>query len=160
MSAGGRGFSLVDLLEALLLLAFASFGVLPALNLALRLNISSRDFALASDLAKVRFEHVLTLPFDDAALTANETLPKTTPDRGYTISCVVTERTINPATPDPATAATRERSAPTHRGQQKEHGDSERPPQRQSRQADPPEMDEGASQEPDEQPVAPRRHYR
>ena len=99
-----RGFSLVELLVALLLLAFVSLGIISAMDQGFHLNGSSRAYTTVSNLARGRLEQLLALRFDDAALVPGTPFTETTADGQYTLSYVVTEHSINPATPDPVVA--------------------------------------------------------
>lgn len=98
------GFSLVELLVAMVILAFVALSVFGALDYGMTLNGSSRDYTTVSNLAKSRLEQIVALPFRAAALNPGTTFTEVTPDGLFTIDYVVREHTIGGLTTDPTAA--------------------------------------------------------
>jgi len=96
-----EGFSLIEVLFAMLLLAMAILSVLAALDHGMRLNASSRDYTAVSNIAKTHLESLVARPFTSAALTPGA---HTVAESGYDVSYTVTEFDIDAGNPDPATS--------------------------------------------------------
>lgn len=69
-SADERGFSIIEVCIALLILLIASLGVATAFAFSIHNNSSAGDRAVAAALAQQRMEQLRNLPFNDAALNA------------------------------------------------------------------------------------------
>lgn len=102
--AGQAGFSLVELLVALVILAFVALSVFGALDYGMTLNGSSRDYTTVNNLAKSRLEQIVALPFNAAALTPGTTYTEVTEDGLFNIDYVVREHTIGGTTTLPEQA--------------------------------------------------------
>lgn len=98
------GFSLVELLVALVILAFVALSVFGALDYGMTLNGSSRDYTTVSNLAKSRLEELVAMPFRTAALNPGTTYTEVTPDGLFAIDYVVREHTIGGLTTLPTDA--------------------------------------------------------
>ena len=110
-----QGFSLLELLVALLILAFVALGIASLFNHAQITNASGFDYAVLASEARRTLEALQALPFNDAALTDTAGLPRqwTQSNQGfdvrYTIqdfdvSTWVEARTGTGAWPVPAAA--------------------------------------------------------
>lgn len=97
-----RGFSLVEILVALMLLAFVVLGILGSLDYGVRLNGSSRDYTAISNHAKSQLEELLALGFGDPQLAAGVTYNDTVEDGRYQLEYRVDDFILTSANPDPA----------------------------------------------------------
>lgn len=97
-----RGFSLIEALVALMLLAFVVLGILGSLDYGVRLNGSSRDYTAISNHAKSQLEELLALGFNDSQLTAGVTYQGAVEDGLYRLEYRVDDYIVSSATPDPA----------------------------------------------------------
>ncbi len=64
-----RGFSLIEVLVAALILGIIALGLVPLYTRAIRSNFEGFDYSRVSNFAKSRAEAYLELPFNSAALT-------------------------------------------------------------------------------------------
>jgi prepilin-type N-terminal cleavage/methylation domain-containing protein len=106
---GESGFSLVELLVAILIVAFVVLGVLSAFGQGVKFNSSSRDYTAVSNLAKTQLEELIALPFNTAAiagdpLAAGTHGPVTSPDGRFSTTYTVVESAIRGDQRDPNTA--------------------------------------------------------
>jgi prepilin-type N-terminal cleavage/methylation domain-containing protein len=74
------GFSLVELLVALVILAFVALSVFGALDYGMALNGSSRDYTTITNIAKSRLEQIVALPYTAPQLVAGTVYTEVTPD--------------------------------------------------------------------------------
>jgi len=102
-TAGEAGFSLIELLVALLILGFVALSIVGALNYGMVLNGTSRDYSKASNLAKSRLEQLAALPFTAPQLASNTIHNEVTDDGLYNIGYVVRDFAISGSSSDPAT---------------------------------------------------------
>lgn len=104
--AGQTGFSLVELLVAMVILAFVALSVFGALDYGMTLNGSSRDYTTVSNLAKSRLEELVAMPFNAPVLAPGTTYTEVTEDGLFNVDYVVREHTIGGQTtlPDQAFA--------------------------------------------------------
>jgi len=109
-----RGFSLLELLVALLILAFVALGIASLFSHAQLTNASGYDYALLASEARRSLEDLLATPFNDAALVDTAGTPRqlTTARRGFDIRYTVQDFQVltwnqltTPPWPTPATAA-------------------------------------------------------
>jgi len=109
-----RGFSLLELLVALLILAFVALGIASLFSHAQLTNASGYDYALLSSEARRALEDLLATPFGDAALVDTAGTPRqlTTARRGFDIRYTVQDFEVDtwndlttPPWPVPTTAA-------------------------------------------------------
>ena len=109
-----RGFSLLELLVALLILAFVALGIASLFSHAQLTNASGYDYALLSSEARRALEDLLATPFNDAALIDTAGTPRqlTTARRGFDIQYTVQDFQVltwnqltTPPWPVPTTAA-------------------------------------------------------
>ena len=109
-----RGFSLLELLVALLILAFVALGIASLFSHAQLTNASGYDYALLSSEARRALEDLLATPFGDAALVDTAGTPRqlTTARRGFDIRYTVQDFQVltwnqltTPPWPVPTTAA-------------------------------------------------------
>jgi type II secretory pathway pseudopilin PulG len=107
--AGESGYSLVELLVAILIVAFVVLGVLSAFGQGVKFNSTSRDYTAVSNLAKSHLEELIALPFDTTGfpgdpLAVGDHGPVTSPDGRFSIRYSVFEGAITSQQRDPATA--------------------------------------------------------
>ena len=109
-----RGFSLLELLVALLILAFVALGIASLFSHAQLTNASGYDYAVLSSEARRALEDLLATPFNDAALIDTAGTPRqlTTARRGFDVRYTVQDFQVltwnqltSPPWPTPATAA-------------------------------------------------------
>jgi prepilin-type N-terminal cleavage/methylation domain-containing protein len=109
-----RGFSLLELLVALLILAFVALGIASLFSHAQLTNASGYDYALLSSEARRALEDLLATPFNDLALTDTAGTPRqlTTARKGFDIRYTVQDFQVltwnqltTPPWPVPTTAA-------------------------------------------------------
>jgi prepilin-type N-terminal cleavage/methylation domain-containing protein len=109
-----RGFSLLELLVALLILAFVALGIASLFSHAQLTNASGYDYAVLASEARRALEDLLATPFNDAALIDTAGTPRqlTTARRGFDIRYTVQDFQVltwnqltSPPWPTPATAA-------------------------------------------------------
>lgn len=109
-----RGFSLLELLVALLILAFVALGIASLFSHAQLTNASGYDYALLASEARRSLEDLLATPFNDAALIDTAGTPRqlTTARRGFDLRYTVQDFQVltwnqltSPPWPTPATAA-------------------------------------------------------
>jgi prepilin-type N-terminal cleavage/methylation domain-containing protein len=109
-----RGFSLLELLVALLILAFVALGIASLFSHAQLTNASGYDYAVLASEARRSLEDLLATPFNDAALVDTAGTPRqlTTARRGFDIRYTVQDFQVltwnqltSPPWPTPATAA-------------------------------------------------------
>lgn len=108
---GESGYSLVELLVAILIVAFVVLGVLSAFGQGVKFNSSSRDYTAVSNLAKSHLEELIALPFNTTGLpgdplVAGDHGPFTSPDGRFTIRYTVFESAITTQQREPAVALT------------------------------------------------------
>ena len=86
-----RGFSLLELLVALLILAFVALGIASLFSHAQLTNASGYDYAVLASEARRALEDLMATPFNDAALTDTAGTPRqlTTARRGFDIRYTV-----------------------------------------------------------------------
>jgi prepilin-type N-terminal cleavage/methylation domain-containing protein len=113
-AADERGFSLLELLVALLILAFVALGIASLFSHAQLTNASGYDYAVLSSEARRALEDLLATPFNDAALVDTAGTPRqlTTARRGFDVQYTVQDFQVltwnqitNPPWPVPATPA-------------------------------------------------------
>ena len=68
-----RGFSLIETLVSLLILAFVSISVLAMFAQGAELNATGRDHQTLNNMARDQLEELMSLPFAHADLVANQT---------------------------------------------------------------------------------------
>jgi Tfp pilus assembly protein PilV len=95
------GFSLAELLVALLIVAFVVLGVLTAFGQGIKFNSSSRDYSAVSSLATSHLEELISLPFRAPELDPASTHTLQSPDARFTITYTVQEFSLNAQTSDP-----------------------------------------------------------
>jgi prepilin-type N-terminal cleavage/methylation domain-containing protein len=109
-----RGFSLLELLVALLILAFVALGIASLFSHAQLTNASGYDYAVLASEARRSLEDLLATPFADAALVDTAGTPRqlTTARKGFDIRYTVQDFQVltwnqltTPPWPVPATAA-------------------------------------------------------
>ena len=73
---GERGFSLVEVLIASLIMLFVALGIIPMFTMAMRSNLQGSENTRAANYARERLEHFWQLPFDhpDLAIAAGTEL--------------------------------------------------------------------------------------
>ena len=72
-----RGFTLVEVLVALLILGFIALGIATLFSHSMMVNASGYDYAVLASEARQAMERLRSLPFDDAALAATGGTPRT-----------------------------------------------------------------------------------
>jgi prepilin-type N-terminal cleavage/methylation domain-containing protein len=91
--SGEEGFTLVEILAALLILSFVALGIAGLFSHAIVTNASGHDYALLASQARFALEALQALPFDDAQLVDTAGAPASwTPvpaDAGFTITYTV-----------------------------------------------------------------------
>jgi prepilin-type N-terminal cleavage/methylation domain-containing protein len=97
------GFSLIEVLVALVILALIATGVMSALDFGIMLNGSSRDYTTVSNLAKSRLEQLVALPFDATQLASGTTHTEVTDDGLFDLNYVVRDFAISSSDVDPTT---------------------------------------------------------
>lgn len=68
-SGAQRGFSIVEVLIAALILMFVALGTIPLFTMAMRSNLSGHESTKVANFARERLEEFWQLPFDDPLLT-------------------------------------------------------------------------------------------
>lgn len=97
------GFSLIETLFALLILALVGIGMMSALNYGIMLNGSSRDYSTICNLAKSRLEQLVALPFTAPQLASGLTHNEVTDNGLFDIEYVVRDFAISGGNVDPTT---------------------------------------------------------
>jgi len=97
------GFSLIEMLFSLVILAFIATGVMSALDFGIMLNGSSRDYTTVSNLAKSRLEELVALPFDAPQLATGTAHTEVTDNGLFDIEYVVRDFAISSGNVDPST---------------------------------------------------------
>ena len=72
-----RGFSLIEVLVALLILGFVALGIATLFSHSMMVNASGYDYAILAAEARQAMERLRGLPFDDAALADTGGTPRT-----------------------------------------------------------------------------------
>ena len=67
--AGERGFSLVEVLIASLILLFVALGIIPLFTMAAQSNLQGSENTKAANYARERLEQLWQMPFNDPYLT-------------------------------------------------------------------------------------------
>lgn len=88
---GQRGFSLLELLVALLILAFVALGIASLFSHAQLTNASGYDYAVLASEARRTMEALQSTPFGDAALADSAGAPRVWPNarRGFDVRYTV-----------------------------------------------------------------------
>lgn len=106
---GERGFTLLEIVIAMLVMMIAVLGTMSLFIFAVNYNSGSRDRAMALAVAQRRLERLRNVPFDDPLLNTTTATP--TPvtvnsyGRNYSVTTVVTQ--TPGALPNPATSPRR-----------------------------------------------------
>ena len=91
--SGEEGFTLIEILVALLILSFVALGIAGLFSHAIVTNASGHDYALLASQARFALEALQALPFDHAQLVDTAGSPASwTPvpaDAGFTITYTV-----------------------------------------------------------------------
>jgi len=77
-SRGEQGFSLVDVMVAILLLGFIALGIQATLTTAVRQNKLSLERSVATSLAAARLAQISSMPYQDPTSYASYRLPEET----------------------------------------------------------------------------------
>jgi len=85
------GFTLIEILVALAILAFVALGIAGLFTHSIRSNASGHDYALLASEARFALETLQELPFNDAQLAATTTTPHTMApvNSGFTITYTI-----------------------------------------------------------------------
>jgi prepilin-type N-terminal cleavage/methylation domain-containing protein len=111
---GQQGFSLIELLVALLILGFVALGIASLFSHAQLTNASGYDYALLASEARRTIEALQATPFMDAALADTAGVPRQWPAaaKGFDVRYTVQDFEVNnwnemtsTPPPVPATAA-------------------------------------------------------
>ena len=95
--SGQRGFTLIEILVALMILSFVALGIAGLFSHAVKVNASGHDYALLATEARFALESLQALPFDHSALAATDDTPRSwTPvNRNFSITYTVDDFRIN-----------------------------------------------------------------
>jgi prepilin-type N-terminal cleavage/methylation domain-containing protein len=97
--SGEGGFTLVEILVALLILSFVALGIAGLFSHAIVTNASGHDYALLASQARFALEALQALPFNDAQLGDTAGTPASwTPvpaDAGFTITYTVEDYRVD-----------------------------------------------------------------
>jgi len=85
-----QGFTLVEILVALMILSFVALGIAGLFSHSMIVNASGHDYAVLASEARFALESLQARPFTDAALTATSTPRTWAPvNRNFTINYTV-----------------------------------------------------------------------
>ena len=85
-----QGFTLVEILVALMILSFVALGIAGLFSHSMIVNASGHDYAVLASEARFALESLQARPFTDAALAATSTPRTWAPvNRNFTISYTV-----------------------------------------------------------------------
>ena len=86
-----QGFTLVEILVALMILSFVALGIAGLFSHSMIVNASGHDYAVLASEARFALESLQARPFTDAALAATSTTPRTWApvNRNFTINYTV-----------------------------------------------------------------------
>jgi len=92
------GFTLIEILVALVILSFVALGIAGLFTHSIKTNASGHDYALLATEARFALETLQALPFDDALLNATtagspHTMPPISPD--FTITYTVDDYDVS-----------------------------------------------------------------
>jgi prepilin-type N-terminal cleavage/methylation domain-containing protein len=92
-----RGFSLLEVLAALMILGFIALGIAGLLTHSATQNASGFDYARLANLARVALEDLQSRDFEDAGLAATAGTARTypSPDQRFLIDYVVNDYQIS-----------------------------------------------------------------
>ncbi len=97
--ANDAGFSLIEVLASLVLLAFVALGVMTTLNHGIRFNGSSRDYTAINNKARTTLEELMAMPFNGAKLATGT--EHEIGDQMFQITYTVSEHYLSAAVIDP-----------------------------------------------------------
>lgn len=100
------GFSLIEVLVALLILSLVALAVLALLTRSMQLNATGRDYNSLVNLARNKLEELVAAPYNDPELAPGVNHSDAPGPIGMTRTWTVQEYSINQATPDPTSAMT------------------------------------------------------
>ena len=91
-----RGFTLIEILVALMILSFVALGIAGLFSHAVKVNASGHDYALLATEARFALESLQALPFNHAALEATTSPRSWTPiNRDFAITYTVDDFVVN-----------------------------------------------------------------
>jgi prepilin-type N-terminal cleavage/methylation domain-containing protein len=90
------GFTLIEILVALMILSFVALGIAGLFSHAVKVNASGHDYALLATEARFALESLQALPFDHAALEVTTSPRSWTPvNRDFNITYTVDDFVVN-----------------------------------------------------------------
>ena len=91
------GFTLVEILVALVILSLVALGIAGLFSHAIKTNASGHDYALLATEARFALETLQALPFTDSRLAATTTQPHTIApvNPGFTITYTIADYDID-----------------------------------------------------------------